>query len=124
MVLALILALAFAILAVIFALQNPTVVTVAFLSYRGEWALALLILISVGVGILIGVLVMLPGTLRRAWTVGSLRRKVSELEKSLEEQKAKLSASPTPAASSPTTGTTASSPTTGTQQGGSSAQPE
>lgn len=117
MVLALILALAFAILAVIFALQNPTVVTVAFLSYRGEWALALLILISVGVGILIGVLVMLPGTLRRAWTVGSLRRKVSELEKSLEEQKAKLSASPTPA-DSPIP------PTTGTQQGGSSAQPK
>lgn len=102
MVLALILALAFAVLAVIFALQNPTVVTVSFLTYQGEWALALLILLSVGVGIIIGVLVMTPGVLRRAWTIGSLRRKLSELEKALEEQKAKSASAVPPAPSSAT----------------------
>ncbi|MFN3742131.1 MAG: lipopolysaccharide assembly LapA domain-containing protein [Anaerolineales bacterium] len=118
MILALVLALAFAILAVIFALQNPMVVTVSFLTYKGEWPLALLILVSVGVGILIGILVMLPGTLRRAWTVGSLRRKVSDLEKALEEQKAK---SVTP--SSPSTPTTNTPASPASQQGGPDAQP-
>ncbi len=98
MILSLILALVFAIVAVIFALQNPTVVSVSFLTYRGEWPVALLILISVGLGFLIGVLVMTPGTIRRAWTVSSLKRKVNELEKALEEQKAKQSM---PAASQP-----------------------
>ncbi|MFO3797550.1 MAG: lipopolysaccharide assembly LapA domain-containing protein [Anaerolineales bacterium] len=117
MILALVLALAFAILAVIFALQNPMIVTVSFLTYKGEWALALLILVSVGVGILIGILVMLPGTLRRAWMVGGLRRKVSDLEKALEEQKAK-SVPPSPPAA-PTTNAPASP---SSQQGDSDAQ--
>ncbi len=115
MILALILALLFAIVAVIFALQNPMVVSVSFLTYRGDWPLALLILISVGLGFLIGVLVMTPGAIRRAWTLGSLRRKVNELEKALEEQKTQQS---TPAPSQPASST----PSPSTRTGESNAQ--
>lgn len=120
MILALILALVFAIFAVIFALQNPTVVQVSFLTYQGEWALALLILVSVGVGILIGILVMLPGVLRRAWTVGILRRKVNELEKALQEKANELEKAlqaQKAKATEPATTETAS-------QGGGHAQPQ
>ena len=62
----LILALAFAIVAVIFALQNTAVVTVTFFSLSFEGSLALVILVVVAVGILIGVLVMAPGRLAKA----------------------------------------------------------
>jgi putative membrane protein len=119
MILALILALVFAIVAVIFALQNPMVISVSFLTYRGDWPVALLILISVGLGFLIGVLVMTPGAIRRAWTLGSLRRKVSELEKALEEQKTRQS---TPAPSQPASPISSPSPSTPT--GESHAQPQ
>ncbi len=115
MILALILALVFAIVAVIFALQNPMVISVSFLTYRGDWPVALLILISVGLGFLIGVLVMTPGTIRRAWILGSLRRKVNELEKALEEQKTRQS---TPAPSKPA----AATPSLSTHTGESDAQ--
>ncbi len=110
MILALILALVFAIVAVIFALQNPTVISVHFLTYNGDWPVALLILISVGLGFLIGVLVMIPGAIRRAWTLGSLRRKVNELEKALDEQKTRQS---TPASSQPAPPTPSPSAHTG-----------
>jgi len=61
----LILALAFAIVAVIFALENPMIVGVSFLGREVEGSLALFILLAVIVGVIIGMLVMVPGTIKR-----------------------------------------------------------
>jgi len=83
----LILALILAILAVVFALQNPLVVTATFFTYSMKGSLALFVLIGVGVGILIGVLAMLPSVLKGAITVSRHRSQISSLEKSLNEQK-------------------------------------
>ncbi|MGB7874950.1 MAG: LapA family protein [Anaerolineales bacterium] len=91
MVFALILALAIAIVAVIFALQNPTIVTVSLFGYPVEGSLALVILIAVAVGILIGVLVMAPGRIRSSLSNARNRKKIDSLESSLEEQNTKLS---------------------------------
>jgi uncharacterized integral membrane protein len=85
-----ILALVFAILAVIFAAQNPTIVTITFYGYRVEGSLALLILVSVGIGIIIGALILTPGVIKRSFELRSHRRKMGGLEKSLEEQKDKI----------------------------------
>ena len=92
MVFALILALAFAIVAVIFALQNPTMVTVSMFGYPFEGSLALVILVAVAVGILIGVLVMTPGRIKSSLSNARNRKKIGSLEASLDEHKSKLAA--------------------------------
>lgn len=94
MIFALILALAFAIVAVIFALQNPTMVTVSLFGYQVKESLALFILIAVGVGILIGVLVMTPGRIKSSLANARNRKKIGSLEASLDEHKAKLAKTP------------------------------
>ena len=92
MVFALILALAIAIVAVIFALQNTAIVTVTFFSVSFEGSLALVILVAVAVGILIGALVMTPGSIKNRLANVRSRKKISSLEASLDEQKYRLAA--------------------------------
>ena len=87
MILTLILALVFAIVAVIFALQNPMIVMVSLFGYSLEGSLALFILVSVILGVIIGVLVMLPGTVRHRFELRNHRRRIGDLEKSLDDQK-------------------------------------
>ncbi len=83
----LILALAFAILAVIFALENPVIVTMSFFSREVEGSLALFILLAVVVGIIIGMLVMVPSTIKHSLELRNNRKKIDGLERSLDEQK-------------------------------------
>ena len=101
MVVSLILALAFAIVAVIFALQNTAVVTVTFFSLSFEGSLALVILVVVAVGILIGVLVMTPGRVKSSLSNARNRKKIGELEVSLDEHKSKLAAMEKPVVPAP-----------------------
>jgi uncharacterized membrane protein YciS (DUF1049 family) len=100
----LILALILAIVAVAFALENPLLVTASFFGLQMQGSLALFVLIGVGVGILIGVLAMLPSVLKGAITVSHHRRQISTLEKSLNEQKkaAPVEANPEPPAADET----------------------
>jgi putative membrane protein len=83
----LILALILAIVAVTFALQNPLIVTATFFAVSMKGSLALFVLIGVGVGVVIGVLAMLPAVLKGALTVSHHRKHISTLEQSLNEQK-------------------------------------
>ena len=85
----LILALILAIISVVFAIQNPFIVTATFFTLSMKGSLALFVLIGVGVGILIGILVMLPGVLKGAIKVSQHRKQISDLEKTLNAQKAK-----------------------------------
>ena len=101
MIVTLILALAFAIVAVIFALQNPTVVSVSLFGYPVEGSLALFILIAVSVGILIGVLIMTPGRIKSGLANARSRKKIGSLESSLDEHKSKLASMQKPASSAP-----------------------
>ncbi len=86
----LILALAFAIVAVIFAVANPMVVSVTFFGMQAEGSLAMFILVSVGVGILIGILLMTPGAIKRNLALVSHKKKLKGAEKKLDEHKSKL----------------------------------
>ena len=88
--LTLILALVFAILAVIFASQNPMIVTVSFYGYSVDGSLALFILLAVTIGIIIGALMMTPGALKRSFELRGHRKKLGGLEKTLEEQKDRI----------------------------------
>lgn len=79
----LILGIIIAIAAVIFALQNnlPVVVTIALWSFEGS--LALVLLASLGLGVLIAGLLSSPAVIRGQWTTGRLRKQVAELERQL-----------------------------------------
>ena len=90
MVFTLILALAIAIVAVFFALENTMMVTVSFFGYGVDGSLALFILIALGMGVLVGVLIMAPGRIKSGLANARHRRKISNLEANLDEQSAKL----------------------------------
>lgn len=92
MVFALILALVMAIIMVFFALENPVMVTVSFFGYALQGSLALIIMVAMGIGVLIGLLVMIPGRIKSGLSNARNRKKIGTLETSLEEHKTKLSA--------------------------------
>jgi len=85
MVFALILALAIAVVAVFFALENTMMVTVSFFGYAVDGPLALFILAAVGVGALIGVLIMTPGRIKSGLSNARSRKKIGALEAKLTE---------------------------------------
>jgi uncharacterized integral membrane protein len=90
----LILALVIAILAVIFALQNSMTVTISFLVWEVTASLSLVILITLGIGILIGLLVLAPSAIKSSFAASSNRKRIGALEKELDEHKAKSSVPP------------------------------
>lgn len=103
MVFTLIIAFALAIVAAIFALQNPTMVTANFFGYMVDGSLALFVLIGLAVGFLIGVLVMAPGRIKSGIANSRHRRKIVELEANLEARKSAVENMPAkePAAPAP-----------------------
>ncbi len=91
MIFTLILALAFALVAVIFALGNTDPVTISFLTWSlEEQPLALVLLIAVALGILIGVLLMSPSAIKRNLALAGQKKKLKGSEKELEQHKAKV----------------------------------
>jgi uncharacterized integral membrane protein len=104
-----IIALVIALVAVLFALQNLTVVTVTFFIWNTHASLALVLLVTLAVGVLISLLASLPGLIHGKWTTSGQKKKLAVLEnernayrqkaeesenevKVLEEQVASLSA--------------------------------
>src|SRR5512133_3546914 len=83
-------ALVIAIIAVIFALQNMTAVTVSFLFWSINGSLALVLLVTLAVGVLISVLASLPGLVYGKWTTSGNKRRLANLEaeRSMYQQKA------------------------------------
>jgi uncharacterized integral membrane protein len=92
MIFALILALVIAIVMVFFALENPMMVSVSFFGYAVEGSLALIILAAVGIGVVIGLLLMIPGRIKSGLSNARHRKKIGTLEASLDEHKIKLAA--------------------------------
>lgn len=92
MIFALILALVVVIVMVFFALENPLIVSVSFFGYEVEGSLALFILAGMGIGVLIGALLVLPGRVQSSLSNARHRKKIGTLETSLEEHKTKLAA--------------------------------
>ncbi len=85
MQLVLVLGIVFAIVAVLFALQNNIPVAVTLAVWHFEGSLALVLLIALGLGVLITGLLSSPAVIRRQWMAARLRRRVAELERELAE---------------------------------------
>lgn len=73
--------LALIIVAVIFASQNSTEVTVTFFSWSGKGPQSLILMVTLAVGILIGILIMAPSLLRHSSRSAGFKRKIAILEK-------------------------------------------
>ena len=80
MIVSLIIAVAVTILAVFFASYNLTVVNVNIFGYPVEGTIGLLMVVALGVGVVIGVLLMLPSVISRSWALMRHKRKLQELQ--------------------------------------------
>lgn len=85
MQLMLILGIAFAIGAVIFALQNNGLVVVTLALWSFEGSLAIVLLLALGLGVLITALLTTPTMLRAQWTTQRLRRQIASLEREVAQ---------------------------------------
>ena len=81
MQLMLILGILFAVVAVIFALQNSAVVTVTLGLWQFESSLAITLLLCLGIGALIAGLVTSPSLIGATWTSSRLKKEVDELKR-------------------------------------------
>lgn len=75
-----VLALIIAILAVIFAIQNAGIISVVFFSYSFEGSLALILLITFALGVLVGILLLLPYLIRAVVQMSRLSKENSALD--------------------------------------------
>jgi len=85
MQLQLIVAIIVAILAVAFALQNAVPIAVSFLTWKFESSLALVLLITVALGISMSLLVSVPSMIKTRKMISGLRKKIRELENGLQK---------------------------------------
>lgn len=81
MTLALITIITLAVLSVVFAVQNSDVITVSFLAWQVDASLALILMITLVTGVLIGYLAGLPSVWKRGAETRQLRRQVDDLQK-------------------------------------------
>lgn len=81
----LVVALIIAVLVVSFALQNAVAVTINFLIWKFESSLALVLLVSFGMGILTSLLVSFPSLVRRSWKISNQNTKIQKLENDIQE---------------------------------------
>jgi len=86
MQLQLIVAIIIAILAVVFALQNTVPITVSFLTWRFESSLALVLLITLALGILMSLLVSVPSVLKKMKIISSQKKKIQKLQIGLQKE--------------------------------------
>jgi len=73
--------------AVVFALQNIAMVTVSFFSWSIQGSLAVILLTSIISGILICLLIVLPGAIQATFRARNLRKEIVRLEEELKKQK-------------------------------------
>ena len=78
-------------LLVIFVLQNVTVVTVSFMTWQITGSLALVLLASIVSGIVIALLVLLPGLIRDDFRFSALKKQKKEVDDELIKTRQALS---------------------------------
>ncbi len=86
----LIVALVIALLAVAFALQNTMPIAISFLAWTAKGSLSLVVLITLVIGIVIGLLVLTPSAIKNSFAVSHHLKRIGTLEKELDEHKAKI----------------------------------
>jgi uncharacterized integral membrane protein len=88
----LIIVLLFAVMAVIFAVQNVEVVPISFLLWQTEGSLALVLLLALVIGVVIGLLVTLPTRIKFSRQMSKRKKEIAGLEGTIQEQAGRISA--------------------------------
>jgi len=91
-ILYLVIVLIVAILAVMFAAQNSATVAITFFAWTTSGSLSLVLILTLTMGILIGVLVMAPSVFKRSFQSSGLKRRVHRLEKEKTSLSEKIAA--------------------------------
>jgi putative membrane protein len=86
----LIVALLIAVIAVIFALQNTLPITISFFAWEVTGSLSLVLLITLAIGVVIGLLVLAPSAIKNTIQVSGHRKRIGLLEKELDDHKARV----------------------------------
>lgn len=86
----LVLAFVVAFLAIIFALQNAGAVTVTIGIWQITASLALILLLTLGLGFISGLMVSMPTVIQRNWTIRRYKSQVNRLETEIQETKQEL----------------------------------
>jgi|GEM_PF-798428 len=81
-----ILAIALALATVLFALQNTTPVVINIFGWEGQDTLALIVLITLAIGIVVGVLVTTPAVLRRSLKLANQKKRLQDIDYQLQVQ--------------------------------------
>jgi len=74
-------------IAVIFVLQNVTIITVTFFVWHITGSLAAILITTLLSGIVATLLIVLPGSVRNFWGYRTLEKKIKKLGEDLERQK-------------------------------------
>ena len=88
----LIIVLLFAVMAVVFAVQNVEVVPISFLFWQTEGSLALVLLLALVTGVVIGLLVTLPTRIKFSRELSKRKKEIAGLEGTIQEQAGRISA--------------------------------
>ncbi|MEM9087392.1 MAG: LapA family protein [Cyanobacteria bacterium P01_F01_bin.53] len=78
--------------AIAFALQNNVQVAINLLLWNYQGSLAIVLLSTLAIGVLIGLLVLLPALIKRGWRVSRAKRQTAELENQLTNRSQELNA--------------------------------
>jgi len=92
----LILAAIIGVLIAAFAIQNASPVAVKFLIWQFESSLAVVIILSLLAGMVLILLISLPGRIKRRKELFDKNRKINQLEKEIEALKQKMGGSESP----------------------------
>ena len=87
MIFLVILGLIIAIIAILFAFQNSALIVISFGAWQFEESLAIVLLITLGIGIIISLLLSLPTIIKRGWITSRQKNKITELQEQVSYQK-------------------------------------
>jgi uncharacterized integral membrane protein len=90
MIISLICGLILSLVALVFALQNTQSVRISFLVWHVNGSLAFLLILFFFVGVLVGILVVLPGRIRSTLAMNRNSKELAELKLKHDECKSKL----------------------------------
>ena len=82
----LILALVIAVLSVVFALQNAVVIPVSLLVWEVRSSLALVLLVTLALGIVVGLLAMAPSLIKRSIKISQQHKKIKQLQEAFADK--------------------------------------
>lgn len=89
MLFSLIITLLVTIVAVFFASYNHTMTRIDLFGYGIDGEVGLFMIVSIGIGVLLGVLIMLPSVWKRSWAITRQKREINELSQQPVRKSAK-----------------------------------